>query len=304
MTAARDIYPSRVGGEARLLERVDPVVHANGTAESPLSVQEIQEYAQKGFLVTEPLFTRQELAVLIKELERLRRDEAGVPDEAVIREPGSNAVRSVFQAHKCSKVFDRLVRDARLLDVASYILGDDVYVHQSRLNYKPGFRGKEFYWHSDFETWHVEDGMPHMRALSVSISLSDNVETNGPLMLVPGSHLKFVACPGNTPDRHYESSLQRQEHGVPPDEFLRELVANGGIETVKAPAGTATFFDCNTMHGSNSNISPYPRSNVFIVYNSVSNRPGDPFGTDAPRPGFLAERESILPVQRVCGAMG
>src|SRR3546814_10756649 len=44
----------------------------------------------------------------------------------------------------------------------------------SRLNYKPGFKGKEFYWHSDFETWHVEDGMPQMRALSMSILLAEN----------------------------------------------------------------------------------------------------------------------------------
>lgn len=53
---------------------------------------------------------------------------------------------------------------ARLLNVARQILGSEVYIHQFRANMKPGFLGKEFYWHSDFETWHVEDGMPSMRA--------------------------------------------------------------------------------------------------------------------------------------------
>lgn len=44
------------------------------------------------------------------------------------------------------------------------------------------------------------------------------------------------------------------------------------------------------MHGSNSNITPWPRVNAFIVYNAVSNRLVEPFGAPAPRPEFLAAR--------------
>ena len=88
--------------------------------------------------------------------------------------------------------------------MAEQLLGSRVYVHQSRINYKSGFDGKEFYWHSDFETWHAEDGLPRMRAVSASIALSDNTPLNGPLMLIPGSHRHFVACIGETPDDHYK----------------------------------------------------------------------------------------------------
>jgi ectoine hydroxylase len=108
-----------------------------------------------------------------------------------------------------------LTRDPRILAKAREILGGDVYIHQSRINYKPGFRGKEFYWHSDFETWHVEDGMPRMRAVSCSIALTPNYEFNGPLMLVPGSHRYFLSCVGETPEEHYKESLKKQEIGVP-----------------------------------------------------------------------------------------
>jgi ectoine hydroxylase len=60
------------------------------------------------------------------------------------------------------------------------------------------------------------------------------------------------------------------------------------------------FFDCNTMHGSNSNISPYPRANLFMVYNSVENRLQDPPGGLKPRPEFIAAREdcaAIAPIE-------
>lgn len=301
MIAQNDIYPSRTGSDGKFLDRVDPVDYTGNAADSPLAPEQVEAYLQDGYLVVGQLFDASEVGVLVSELDRLREEHAESSADTVIREPKSDVVRSIFRMHKSSAIFDRLVRDARLVDVARYLLGDDVYIHQSRLNYKPGFRGKEFYWHSDFETWHVEDGMPLMRALSVSVSLSDNLDANGPLMLVPGSHLKYVSCPGRTPEDHYKRSLRNQEYGVPPDDMLTELIDAGGITPVTGPAGTVTFFECNTMHGSNSNITPYPRSNAFIVYNSVSNRPTAPFGTRTPRPDFLAERDDFTPIQSVSG---
>jgi ectoine hydroxylase len=200
----------------------------------------------------------------------------------------------VFRVHELHPRFGRLARDPRLADAARQILGSDVYMHQSRVNLKPGFTGKEFYWHSDFETWHVEDGMPRMRALSVSLALTDNHPFNGPLMLIPGSHRVYVACVGATPEDHYKHSLKKQEYGVPDPQSLTALATEHGIETPIGPAGSAVFFDCNTMHGSNSNISPFPRSNVFFVYNSLANRVQDPFCGLAPRPEHIATRRRFV----------
>jgi ectoine hydroxylase len=56
------------------------------------------------------------------------------------------------------------------------------------------------------------------------------------------------------------------------------------------------FFDCNAMHGSAGNISPVDRANAFIVYNSVENRLGAPFGTEVPRPEYIATRDAVTGV--------
>jgi ectoine hydroxylase len=184
----------------------------------------------------------------------------------------------------------RLAADERLAGVASFLLDDQVYLHQTRLNYKPGFKGKEFYWHSDFETWHAEDGMPRMRALSMSVLLAENTPHNGPLMVMPGSHKTYVTCVGETPDDHYRMSLRKQEYGVPDELSLAELAHKHGIDAPTGKPGTVILFDCNTMHGSNGNITPFPRANAFLVYNAVSNRLVEPFGADKPRPHFIAER--------------
>jgi ectoine hydroxylase len=294
-----NIYPSRQGG-AQFIERQDPTVYAPKGKEPPVSAQQITHYAEKGFMLLDGVFSETEIQTFQDELERLRSSSAAVAPGETITEPESGDVRSIFRIHESSPIFKALVADKRLADLARYILDDEVYIHQSRLNYKPGFRGKEFYWHSDFETWHVEDGMPRMRALSMSITLTENFEYNGPLMLIPGSHLHYAACEGGTPDNHYEASLKKQEYGVPSDTQLACMVKKGGIVSAKCKPGSVIIFDCNTMHGSNGNISPEPRSNVFFVYNAVSNQVTSPFCDQPPRPEYICSRGLIKPL--VCNS--
>ena len=136
-----------------------------------------------------------------------------------------------------------------------------------------------------------------MRTISCSILLTDNSPCNGPLLLVPGSHRHFISCVGETPDEHYRRSLRKQELGVPDDASLADMVSEGGITAATGQAGSVVLFDCNTLHGSNSNITPDPRSNLFYVYNHVDNLPVEPFGADTPRPAFVAERGPVTPLR-------
>src|SRR5690606_26110470 len=76
-----------------------------------------------------------------------------------------------------------------------------------------------------------------------------------------------------------------------------------GVQTCALPisapapkAGSVVVFDCNTMHGSNGNITPYGRSNAFVVFNAWSNRLVAPFGETRPRPEFIAHREVAEPI--------
>ena len=287
----QDLYPSRCAAEPELLPRQDPVVHSEWRPEAPLGKEQIEHFDRHGYLVLEDVFDEAELDALQDETRCLLADPSALDRETIITERGSDEVRSIFAIHEQSRLMAMLAADERLAGVASFLLGDDVYVHQSRLNYKPGFKGKEFYWHSDFETWHIEDGMPRMRALSMSVLLAENTPNNGPLMVIPGSHRTYVTCVGETPDDHYRMSLKKQEYGVPDELSLAILAHKHGIVAPTGKPGTVILFDCNTMHGSNGNITPFPRANAFLVYNAVSNRLQKPFGADKPRPNFIARRE-------------
>jgi ectoine hydroxylase len=295
----QDLYPSRQGGKPEWLERRDPVVHGPGGKAPPIDQALIDGFVRDGFVVLEGVFSPAEVKGFVAEAKSLRQSRELLPETTISErgETGADAVRSVFAPHQQSKVFARLAADARLAGLARYILGDDVYIHQSRINYKPAFRGKDFYWHSDFETWHTEDGMPRMRALSMSVMLTDNHPQSGPTMFMPGSHKSFVTCVGETPEDHYRQSLKKQDYGIPDTDSLSKLARRGGIAAPAPNAGSVVIFDCNTMHGSNSNITPFERINAFLVFNAWSNRLTDPFGKTQPRPEFIAHRQVKSPLQ-------
>lgn len=296
-----DLYPSRFGQNTKILERQDPVIFKNSkNSKGPVKNEDLTFYEENGYLLFKNLFSEEEVRFMKEELVQVMEANRHCETDEVIKEAGSNDVRSVFEVHKNSDFFKRLSENDRLVAVAQQLLGSSVYITQSRINFKPGFKGKEFYWHSDFETWHVEDGMPNMRAVSCSIILTDNHEYNGPLMLIPGSHKWYISCAGETPADNYKNSLKKQELGVPDNDSLKWLVdqAGGRIDTATGPAGSVLFFECNTMHGSGGNISPFPRSNVFFVYNSIENKLQAPFSGSSPRPEFLANRTNITPINR------
>ncbi|GED46257.1 ectoine dioxygenase [Vreelandella aquamarina] len=284
-----DAYPTRVAqAPASLTQpRQDGVVKGRALP-GPLSEAQLDEFERKGYLFIPNLIDGEELEALRKEMNALLSNDAYRDKAFSITEPESHEIRSLFAVHRLSERLGALASDERVAGAARQIIGDDPYVHQSRINYKPGFAGKGFNWHSDFETWHAEDGMPNMHAVSASLILTDNHEFNGPLMLIPGSHMEFVPCLGETPEDNHKRSLKAQEVGVPSPEALTHLVDKYGIDAPKGKAGGLLLFDCNTLHASNVNLSLDPRSNVFFVFNRPDNRCVAPFAAPKQRPSFLA----------------
>ena len=173
------------------------------------------------------------------------------------------------------------------MTIAEQILGSDVTITQSRINIKPAYKGKSFPWHSDFETWHVEDGMPRMRALTAWIMLTDNNEYNGPLYVIPGSHKKYISCSGMTDEKNYEKSLKKQEAGVPSPETIDTILDDLDIQGIYGKPGTVVFHECNLLHGSPDNIAGTSRSLVMVVYNSCENKLVEPYCGLPPRPHYL-----------------
>ena len=286
----QDLYPTRLPRPAPVATREHPTVWGEPGV-GPIDEAEYSGYETRGYMIVEELLTLDEVASYNREVTRLAADPELRQDIRVVTEKSSGEVRSIFEVQDLNEAIDALARDPRVLGRAEQILGSEVYLHQTRINYMPGFKGTGFYWHSDFETWHAEDGMPVPRAVSCSIALTRNYPFNGGLMVMPGSQRDFVPSVGETPDENYASSLKEQTVGVPSEEAITELARKYGIDQFTGEAGSAIWFDANTMHGSGNNITPFPRSNVFFVFNSVENALVEPFAAKDQRPNHIANRD-------------
>lgn len=287
----QDLYSSREE-EEKIIKRIGPTLYRNKPiGEYSMYSRERKEYEKNGFILFPNFFAPEEVHELNEELQKLAIDKTLQSKDEFIHEPENNELRSIFNQHLVSPLFDKYSKDVRILDKVQQILGGDVYIHHSRINIKPAYKGKSFPWHSDFETWHCEDGLPECRCLTAWIMLTDNTEFNGPLYLIPGSHKYYVSCKGRTPEENYKQSLRKQEYGVPSLDAIKTLTKDSELVSAHGKAGTLVIHDGNVMHGSPDNISPMPRTNAFFVYNSVENKPIKPFGAKKSRADFLCLKD-------------
>ena len=225
-----------------------------------ISDAQLKEFDTRGYLFMENLFTPDEVSVL--------KDAAlsiyDTDREEVWRE-SSGAPRTAFAAHTYDEAHKRLGAHPRLIEPVKQLLGEDVYMHQYKINAKAAFDGEVWQWHQDYGTWARDDGMPEPRAMNISVFLDDVTAANGPLLFIPGSHKKGVVEAGH--DLETTSyplwTLDR--------ESVRSLADEGGVVAPTGPAGSVLMFHGNLVHASPPNISPWNRVIVYLSLCAVSN---------------------------------
>ena len=244
-----------------------------------LSPSQIEQFNDRGYLLFPGLLDGREVAALQQAMPEI----LGRPGPEVVPEKDNpRAARLVFGAHLYSEPFRRLSLLPRLLGPAQQLLKEEVYLHQSRINPKPGLAGGASWdWHQDYGAWHVVDGMPEPRCLMVAVFIDDCTPVNSPLLVVPGSHR----------DGFLDSiQLHRDAEGYSlyhiDEDTFRRLAEENGIEALIGPAGSVCFCHSIVVHGSANNVSPWRRAIMYLIYNAVSNACT---GTD--RPWFQNQRD-------------
>ncbi len=231
-----------------------------------LDAELIAQFDRDGYLFFPGHFSPEETARLVDAVPELyeRREDYNV------REKGKDAVRTNFAAHMYSEPFAKLARHPRMIEPAQELLGEQLYMHQFKINGKMAFEGDVWQWHQDYGTWLNDDMMPTERAMNIAIFLDDVSEHNGPLMFIPGSHKKGVL------DARHDLTTTSYPLWTVDNHLIRQLVQraggkNGGIVSPKGPAGSMILFHSCLVHASGSNLSPFNRVAVYLSLCAVSN---------------------------------
>lgn len=251
-----------------------------------LTKEQLEHFDREGYLFFPSLFTPEETKTLTNAVPELysRREAYNV------REKGGDAVRTNFAAHMVSEPFARLARHPRMVQPVVDLFGEEVYMHQFKINGKMAFEGDVWQWHQDYGTWLNDDLMPTERAMNVAIFLDDVNEYNGPLMFIPGSHKKGVV------EAKHDLTTTSYPLWTVDDKLIAQLVEraggkNGGIVSPKGPAGSMILFHSCLLHASSSNLSPWNRVSVYLSLCAVSNHI-----RRFKRPEYIAHRD-FAPIQ-------
>ena len=229
-----------------------------------LSEEQCARYRDDGFVFVPALIPQQDIDRVREEVDglcRLTRDE-------VILENDGRTVRSVMNPQVFCELFMRFVRHPALLGPARQLLEREIYLFQCLLNMKRPFDGAVWQWHQDFPTYHRDDEMPEPRAVNVLVFIDEVLEFNGPLMIIPASHVAPA----------YETAVDDTTTSYPlraaDDTVVARLAGERGIEAPKGGPGSVIFAHTNVVHGSGPNMSPWPRTMASITYNAIDNKHG------------------------------
>lgn len=225
-----------------------------------LSQEQLDQFETEGWIFIPECFSSEEIAVLKSEADNLFAEER----EEIWRET-SGAPRTAFAAHLYSEVFGLLGKHPRLIKPLEQVYGEQVYMHQYKVNAKAKFTGDVWQWHQDFGVWHRDDGMPEPRAMNISVFLDEVFPFNGPLMIIPKSHKHGVLEAG------HDTATTSYPLWTLDNDTVERLVDEGGLVVPTGKPGGVLMFHGNLVHGSAGNITPFPRKIVYLTLNAVSN---------------------------------
>src|SRR6516225_8496700 len=240
-----------------------------------LNPAELKQFDELGYLFFPNCFNEEEIALLRDDAEAIL-----TLDRQEIWREKSGAPRTAFAAHTFNETFRLLASHPRLIEPLRQVFGEDVYVHQFKINAKAAFEGDVWQWHQDYGTWARDDGMPEPKAMNIAVFLDEVMPINGALMLIPKSHIQGVLAAG-----HDELTTSYPLWTLDKETVTR-LAAEGGIVAPTGKAGSVLMFHGNLVHASPPNITPYPRKIVYLTLCAVSNHI-----TKFTRPEWIAHRD-------------
>jgi ectoine hydroxylase len=235
-------------------------------------------------------FNKQEIAVLNHRINSYSTQ--GHP--GIVYEENSRNIRGLHGVHLYDELFKALIRDPRLLTPAVDFLGEPAYVHQLKINYKKKLVGEGWPWHQDYIYWQEGDGIKSSRMLNVAIMLDDISPLNGPLCMIPNSHVhgelsdvRYRLADDNAPDNYNQDVSKKLTYQVG-GERVQSLLDENGYDFATGKAGDILLFDPLLVHCSSGNLSPVDRKLLIITYNPASNPPSEE--KKHSRPEYLCAR--------------
>ena len=217
---------------------------------------QVKSFKEKGYLVIENLLPEN----ILKDLQKITED--FVEKSKFIKEndlifdlsddhtPENPVVRRLKDPHLNHSVYSDIIKNNLITDVVSKLIGNNIRLEHTKLNFKSAKGGEAIEWHQDWAFYpHTNDDI-----VEVGIFLDDCGNENGPLLCVPGSHKGPI-------DDHHQNGYFIG--AVDPSKSHYNLET---AEPIVAKAGSISVHHVRCLHGSRKNNSEKSRRVLFAGY--------------------------------------
>lgn len=236
--------------------------------QTKLTQKQIDAYLRDGYLKVPGVFTPEEMEILRADCYSTLSPDRGHADGNV-SELNSDSIRVSFGIDLDSEAVAAAVRVPRILNPVRQMLGDHIYLFQTRINAKMGLYGEGYPWHTDFANW-INDGVPRGSIndmISVSILLTESTPENGALQVVPGSHRHGVG------DLFFDTRSVGYQSYNAPEAYVKKVLSETAPVFIEGKPGDIVLFAPEIMHGSEENHSDLDRMYLMFIYNRSDNLP-------------------------------
>ena len=228
-----------------------------------LQKRQIVHYKENGYLVVEDAVKGETLNELRRVtdafLEQARsvsasNDVFDLAEGHSAEQPKVNRIRVPDRQHPA---YSAMMRSSTVLDIVADLIGPNIRFDHSKLNCKPAGGGATIEWHQDWAFYpQTNDDM-----LSINVMLDDCAAENGPLSVIPGSHMGPIF--DHHDDGWFVGAINPEVAGLD----------SSSAVALTGPAGSITVHHVRAVHGSSESRSGRPRSLLNLNYAAADTWP-------------------------------
>ena len=206
-------------------------------------------------------------------------------DTEKVYEKDECTLRSIYGFQNNSTFIEWLKSCSLIKEITQTLLGEQVYLHQTKVNIKNQNESSIWPYHRDFPFWKVFDHFPDNQFLNVVVYLDDVFEGSGELIVIPKSHKVFL--PREAQDENIDYSLEGSASSDLLFSFSSDELdmfgSSYGLDSTIGGKGSLLLFNPNLIHGSGSSSIDFSRKIMIMTFNACSNLPN---GVSS-RPSYL-----------------
>lgn len=226
-----------------------------------LSSAQLADYQRDGYFAIPDFFTQREMAAMVAELERFKREELG----RNVATDGDGATHSrtkinyqSIPLNDKSVLFRALPYHPKVVRAISQLIGDPFVRYLDQIFLKPGQSGAGTQWHTDNAYFKISDPI---KGVGMWIALHDATIANGTMHMLPGVYRQTFEHARDLGSDHHITFKADESKAVP----------------IELPAGGVSFFNFGVPHCTKANTTDKERAGLayhFLRTDFVPDRVG------------------------------